>query len=85
LLEGTPCIKNITQTCSDGRVDLILSSETTYTVSSSNDTACWLYTYLKFNTGVGIVSMNCYYFGVGGSSDAFQEAALSVGLSVDLK
>ena len=68
----------------DGRFNLILASETTYTLSSSMDTAQWLFHHLKYDTGVGLVSMKRYYFGVGGSTDAFKEASHSFGLTVDL-
>ena len=66
------------------RFDLILASETTYTVTSSKETAYWLFHHLKYNTGVGLVSMKRFYFGVGGSTDSFRESALSIGLTVDL-
>lgn len=65
------------------RFDLILASETTYTLSASKDTACWLYHHLKHDTGIGLVSMKRYYFGVGGSTEAFKEAAHCYGLRVD--
>mmetsp|Transcript_768 Transcript_768/g.1212 ORF Transcript_768/g.1212 Transcript_768/m.1212 type:complete len:430 (-) Transcript_768:688-1977(-) len=68
----------------DARFDLILASETTYTESSAKDTAYWLFHHLKRNTGVGLVSMKRYYFGVGGGSDAFQKTALAFGLDVEL-
>ncbi len=68
----------------DGRFDLILASETTYTESSAKDTAYWLFNHLKYNSGVGLVSMKRYYFGVGGGSDAFKKASLEFGLQVDL-
>jgi hypothetical protein len=66
------------------RFDLILASETTYTLSASKDTAYWLYHHLKYDTGIGLVSMKRYYFGVGGSTDVFKEAASSYGLMVKL-
>ena len=67
------------------RFDLILASETTYTTSSSEETARWLFHHLKYDTGVGLVSMKRYYFGVGGSTDAFREVAQkSFGLTVEL-
>ncbi len=69
---------------SDSRFDLILASETTYTNKASNETAYWLCKHLKYDTGVGLVSMKRYYFGVGGGSDAFCEACESYNLSVNL-
>jgi hypothetical protein len=62
----------------DGRFDLILAAETTYTPESSKDTAKLLGRHLKVNTGVGLVATKRYYFGVGGGADAFRQAAASV-------
>ena len=62
----------------DGRFDLILAAETTYTPESSKDTAELLGRHLKVNTGVGLVATKRYYFGVGGGADAFRQAAASV-------
>ena len=60
----------------DGKFDLILASETTYTPKAAQDTAYWLCNHLKPNTGVGLIATKRYYFGVGlgGGSDAFQNA-----------
>ena len=66
------------------RFDLILASETTYTNTASTETACWLMKHLKAGTGVGLVSMKRYYFGVGGGSDSFCKACKSYGLTVEL-
>jgi len=62
----------------DGKFDLILASETTYTPNAAQDTAYWLCNHLKPHTGVGLIATKRYYFGVGlgacGGSDAFQNA-----------
>ena len=62
----------------DGRFDLILAAETTYTQESSKDTAELLARHLMLNTGVGLVATKRYYFGVGGGADAFRQAAESI-------
>ncbi len=62
----------------DGKFDLILASETTYTSKYAQDTAYLLVNHLKPNTGVGLVATKRYYFGVGGGSDAFLDACKSV-------
>ena len=67
----------------DGRFDLILAAETTYTEESSKDTAELLARHLKVDTGVGLVATKRYYFGVGGGADAFRQAAESMVLKVD--
>jgi len=58
-----------------GRFDLILAAETTYTHQSCLDTVRLLGFHLKVNSGIGLVATKRYYFGVGGGSDAFREAA----------
>ncbi len=68
----------------ESRFNLILASETTYTNTASTETACWLMKHLKPCTGVGLVSMKRYYFGVGGGSDSFCTACKSFGLTVEL-
>jgi predicted nicotinamide N-methyase len=60
---------------SDGRFDLILAAETTYTADSARDTAILLTRHLVPQTGIGLVATKRYYFGVGGGSDALREAA----------
>ena len=67
----------------DGRFDLILAAETTYTEESSKDTAELLARHLKVDTGVGLVATKRYYFGVGGGADAFRQAAESMVVKVD--
>ncbi len=59
----------------DGKFDLILAAETTYTPSSASDTAYLLMHHLKPDVGVGFIATKRYYFGVGGGSDAFRDAA----------
>lgn len=66
----------------DGRFDLILAAETTYTEESSKDTAELLARHLKVDTGVGLVATKRYYFGVGGGADAFRQAAESMAVKV---
>jgi len=61
----------------DGRFDVILAAETTYTAESAKDTAILLARHLKPRSGSGLVACKRYYFGVGGGSDAFREAASS--------
>ena len=62
----------------DGRFDLILAAETTYTEESAMDTAKLLGRHLKVETGVGLVATKRYYFGVGGGADAFRQAAANI-------
>lgn len=59
----------------DGRFDLILAAETTYTPAAARDTARLLLRHLRPSGGVGLVATKRYYFGVGGGSDAFRAAA----------
>ena len=40
----------------DGKFDLILASETTYTPKAAQDTAYWLCNHLKPNTGVELIA-----------------------------
>lgn len=76
----------------DGRFDLILGAEVTYSVSSTKDTVLLLLRHLKVNTGIGLVATKRYYFGVGGGMDLFREIAsrevicindITYGLSVE--
>jgi hypothetical protein len=53
------------------RFDLILASETTYTIESCMDTAFLMLRHLKLDVGVGLVATKRFYFGVGGGTDAF--------------
>jgi len=46
----------------DGKFDLILASETTYTPNAAQDTAYWLCNHLKPNTGVELIATKRYYF-----------------------
>jgi predicted nicotinamide N-methyase len=61
----------------NGRFDVILAAETTYTSESAKDTAILLARHMVLGSGVGLVACKRYYFGVGGGSDAFREAASS--------
>jgi len=72
----------VTSLPDDGRFDLILAAETTYTEESSKDTAELLARHLKVNEGVGLVATKRYYFGVGGGADAFRQAASSMAVGV---
>ena len=61
----------------NGRFDVILAAETIYTADSAKDTATLLARHLTFGSGIGLVACKRYYFGVGGGSDPFREAAAS--------
>mmetsp|Transcript_17639 Transcript_17639/g.37055 ORF Transcript_17639/g.37055 Transcript_17639/m.37055 type:complete len:360 (-) Transcript_17639:564-1643(-) len=61
------------------RYDLILASETTYTQESCEDTAFLMMKHLKIDGGVGLVATKRFYFGVGGGTDFFSEAAELLG------
>jgi predicted nicotinamide N-methyase len=60
-----------------GRFDVILAAETTYTLESATDTTILLARHLTLGSGIGLVACKRYYFGVGGGSDVFREAASS--------
>uniref|UniRef100_A0A7S0CBI4 Uncharacterized protein n=1 Tax=Proboscia inermis TaxID=420281 RepID=A0A7S0CBI4_9STRA len=64
--------------------NIVLASETTYTIQSCNQTALLLRRHLKPQAGVAYVATKRYYFGVGGGSDAFREAATKLQLRVDV-
>eukprot|EP00980_Cylindrotheca_fusiformis_P024450 scaffold11926_cov126-Cylindrotheca_fusiformis.AAC.3 len=59
---------------SDGRFDLVLASETTYSSAAASDTARLVMKHLKVNVGVAYIATKRYYFGVGGGSDEFKAA-----------
>jgi hypothetical protein len=63
------------------RFDLILASETTYTLESCQDTAFLMMQHLKISTGVGLVATKRFYFGVGGGTDVFSEVAKTLNAS----
>ena len=63
---------------SNGQFDVILAAESTYTAQTARDTAALLALHLKPESGIGLVACKRYYFGVGGGSDAFREAAASL-------
>jgi hypothetical protein len=84
LKEGTLTSPNTsTNIPKEGKFDLILAAETTYTPSSANDTAYLLMNHLKPGAGVGFIATKRYYFGVGGGSDAFRDAIATQTMSVD--
>mmetsp|Transcript_12701 Transcript_12701/g.37383 ORF Transcript_12701/g.37383 Transcript_12701/m.37383 type:complete len:404 (-) Transcript_12701:35-1246(-) len=60
---------------SNGRFDLVLAAETTYSNKATRDTAILLARHLKHETGVGLIATKRYYFGVGGGADALREVA----------
>ena len=71
----------------DGKFDLILAAETTYSSSAASDTANLIARHLKADTGVALIATKRYYFGVGGGSDSLKEAlssASSAGLSFEI-
>ncbi|KAL3797385.1 hypothetical protein HJC23_010511 [Cyclotella cryptica] len=68
-------------TDTDGRFDLILAAETTYTIESCNDTAFLMLKHLKIDSGVGLVATKRFYFGVGGGTDMFTKAAKTLSAS----
>lgn len=68
---------------SDGRFDVILAAETAYTAESAWETALLLARHLKIESGIGLIACKRYYFGVGGGSDAFREAATSQRINVE--
>lgn len=61
----------------NGRFHLMLAAETTYTEESAQETAVLMARHLEPESGIGLVACKRYYFGVGGGSDAFREAAAS--------
>ena len=73
----------------DGRLDLILATETTYTPESCRDTAFLMLSHLKIDVGVGLVATKRFYFGVGGGTDLFtiacKELASDQGLYAGLQ
>jgi predicted nicotinamide N-methyase len=66
----------------DGRFDLILAAETTYTTETSEDTAILLAKHLAID-GVGLVATKRYYFGCGGGSDVFRDASATQQVSIE--
>jgi len=66
----------------DGKFDMILAAETTYSSQASSDVANLLIKHLKVNTGVAFIATKRYYFGVGGGSDAFKAALSSASASL---
>ena len=62
----------------NGRFDLMLAAETTYTPEAAKNTAVLMARHLKIETGIGLVATKRYYFGVGGGVDSFRQAADSL-------
>lgn len=60
---------------SNGRFDLVLAAETTYTTEACEDTALLLSKHLIPVHGIALVATKRYYFGCGGGSDVFRKAA----------
>ena len=67
-------LKNQKNTNSDQYVtyDIIIASETLYTIESCYETALLLYRHLKPITGRAYIATKRYYFGVGGGTDCFR-------------
>jgi predicted nicotinamide N-methyase len=65
----------------DGKFDMILAAETTYSSAAASDTAQLLVKHLKVDTGVAFIATKRYYFGVGGGSDAFKAALTAASMS----
>lgn len=59
----------------NGRFDVILASETIYSVQASRDVVKILLRHLVPQSGVALVAAKRFYFGVGGGCDAFRAAA----------
>ena len=76
------CSGTLREECSsvpgNGRFDVILAAESTYTAKTARDTATLLARHLKPESGIGLVACKRYYFGVGGGSEAFRQAAASL-------
>ncbi|KAL3938689.1 MAG: hypothetical protein SGBAC_006444 [Bacillariaceae sp.] len=77
LSNSSGCPPNIPQ---DGRFDMILAAETTYSPQAASDTAHLLAKHLKVNAGRAFIATKRYYFGVGGGSDCFKEALSLISL-----
>jgi predicted nicotinamide N-methyase len=66
----------------NGRFDLILAAETTYTAEAAEETALLLSRHLALD-GIGLVATKRYYFGCGGGSDAFRTATAACPVSIE--
>jgi predicted nicotinamide N-methyase len=66
----------------NGRFDLILAAETTYTAEAAEETAVLLSKHLALG-GIGLVATKRYYFGCGGGSDALRSAAAACPVSIE--
>ena len=63
--------------------DVVIASETTYSLSSCRSTVQLLAKHLKSTTGVGLVATKRFYFGVGGGAAEFRSLCEGEGLEVD--
>eukprot|EP00547_Thalassionema_nitzschioides_P013385 CAMPEP_0194262432 /NCGR_PEP_ID=MMETSP0158-20130606/46541_1 /TAXON_ID=33649 /ORGANISM="Thalassionema nitzschioides, Strain L26-B" /LENGTH=357 /DNA_ID=CAMNT_0039002589 /DNA_START=88 /DNA_END=1161 /DNA_ORIENTATION=+ len=61
----------------NSRFDMLLAAETTYTRETAQATAQLMARHLIPTNGVGLVATKRYYFGCGGGTEAFREAAAS--------
>ena len=77
--------KEATNLPGTARFHVILAAETTYTTQSARDTATLMARHLAVETGVGLIACKRYYFGVGGGSDAFREAAACQKISIPIE
>lgn len=74
-------LKQAQRTPPDGRFDLILAAETTYTEKAARETAELMRRHLVVDSGIGLVATKRYYFGVGGGSHAFRKYATEAAAS----
>lgn len=68
---------------STGRFDLLLAAETTYTLETAKSTANLFARHLSPVNGVGLVATKRYYFGCGGGTEAFCDAASDQKVMID--
>jgi predicted nicotinamide N-methyase len=59
----------------NGRFDLLLAAETTYTPEAAEATAIMIANHLVPVEGIALVASKRYYFGCGGGTDSFRKAA----------
>jgi predicted nicotinamide N-methyase len=64
----------------DGKFELILAAETTYSSTAASDTARLLAKHLRKSSGVAFIATKRYYFGVGGGSDTLKAALTAASL-----
>ena len=78
------CQHGIPRLPRDGRFDLVLAAETTYTAETSQETAILLAKHIAIG-GAAIVATKRYYFGCGGGSDSFRDALSSQQVQIEGK